>query len=129
MNTDRLTASLLRQATYTNARIGLYLRLKEVFVDEKGAMGPFTCMSFVAGSIPLQIACGLCKIPPSVARCIVMSHASYLGQSSLGMKIAASMLAGAGGALCGNPADVIMVRMQADGTVAATQKRFVCPVS
>ena len=56
--------------------------------------------------------------PAYMQRCTV-SKCSILilvGQSSLVMKIAASMLAGAGGALCGNPADVIMVRMQADGT-------------
>lgn len=66
-----LTASLLRQATYTTARFGFYLKLKEQF--EKN------------GPMPLY------------------------------QKFLASMLAGSGGAIFGSPADVVLVRMQADG--------------
>jgi len=70
----------LRQATYTSARIGLYLILKERVTGTDG-------------SFPLW------------------------------KKIGVGMLAGAGGAIAGNPADVIMVRMQADGKLPVEQRR------
>jgi len=66
-----LSASLLRQATYTTARFGLYLKIKEV-LEKTGPMPWYS-------------------------------------------KLAASMLAGSGGAIVGSPADVVLVRMQADG--------------
>jgi len=75
-----LTASLLRQATYTNARFGLYLTIKDHLADENGNL-------------------------PTL------------------QKILAGMLAGAGGSLVGNPADVIMVRMQADGRLPPDKRR------
>ncbi|KNA08756.1 hypothetical protein SOVF_159700 [Spinacia oleracea] len=45
------------------------------------------------------------------------------GNLSLGRKIAAGLVAGGIGAACGNPADVAMVRMQADGRLPAAQRR------
>ncbi|EFA82220.1 Coatamer protein [Heterostelium album PN500] len=75
-----LSASLLRQATYTTTRFGLYGVFKNAFhIDNKSS--PF--------------------------------H----------MKVMVAMLAGAGGAIVGTPADVIMVRMQADGKLPADQRR------
>jgi len=74
-----LSASLLRQATYTTTRIGLYLQMKD--------------------------------------------HFSEKGNLSLVMKIALSMAAGAGGAVVGSPADVVLVRMQADGKLPLDQRR------
>jgi hypothetical protein len=67
-----LSASLLRQATYTTSRFGFYLKLKDIFETNSGPMPWY-------------------------------------------QKLPASMLAGAGGALVGSPADVVLVRMQADG--------------
>lgn len=74
-----LSASLLRQGTYTTARFGLYLQIKD-------AMAPD-------------------------------------GNLSLFKKFAVSMLAGAGGSLVGSPADVVLVRMQADGKLPAEKRR------
>jgi len=68
-----LSASLLRQATYTTTRLGLYLQIKDAMAKRKP------------------------------------------GEPPLYMKIGMSMLAGAGGAVVGSPADVVLVRMQADG--------------
>lgn len=45
------------------------------------------------------------------------------GTLSLGRKIAAGLIAGGIGAAVGNPADVAMVRMQADGRLPASQRR------
>jgi len=45
------------------------------------------------------------------------------GSFPLWKKIVVGMLAGAGGALAGNPADVVMVRMQADGKLPIDQRR------
>jgi len=75
-----LSASILRQATYTTARIGLYLQIKEALNEEGKTM-------------PLY------------------------------QKILASMLSGAGGALVGSPADVVLVRMQADGKLPLEKRR------
>lgn len=45
------------------------------------------------------------------------------GTLPLGRKIAAGLIAGGIGAAVGNPADVAMVRMQADGRLPASQRR------
>uniref|UniRef100_A0A5B6Z9P6 Mitochondrial uncoupling protein 5-like n=1 Tax=Davidia involucrata TaxID=16924 RepID=A0A5B6Z9P6_DAVIN len=45
------------------------------------------------------------------------------GSMPLGSKIAAGLIAGGIGAAVGNPADVAMVRMQADGRLPASQRR------
>eukprot|EP00128_Syssomonas_multiformis_P001804 Colp12_sorted_trinity150504_noHs@20663 len=74
-----LSASLLRQMTYTTTRLGLYEQLKNSF--QKG------------------------------------------DKSSLGQSIFLAAIAGAGGAVIGNPADVTMVRMQADGRLPPSQRR------
>ncbi len=95
----RLTASLLRQATYTNARFGLYLSIKDHLADQNGTrLVFFRVLSHTAAVYLSQLTCEcIGNLPPL-------------------QKIVAGMLAGAGGSLVGNPADVIMVRMQADGT-------------
>ncbi|PRP73550.1 hypothetical protein PROFUN_02559 [Planoprotostelium fungivorum] len=75
-----LSASLLRQATYTTVRFGLYLQFKEAL--------------------------------------------SRPGEKlSLWKSLACSMAAGAGGAIAGSPADVVLVRMQADGKLPLDQRR------
>jgi hypothetical protein len=76
-----LSASLLRQATYTTTRFGIYLKLKDIFSPKDGKPMPLT------------------------------------------QKILLSMLAGAGGAMVGSPADVVLVRMQADGKLPLQQRR------
>jgi uncharacterized membrane protein YjjP (DUF1212 family) len=75
-----LSASLLRQATYTTTRFGCYMYLRELLADSKGNL-PFY------------------------------------------QKVLASMLAGAGGAVVGTPADVTLVRMQADGRLPPEKQR------
>jgi hypothetical protein len=75
-----LSASLLRQATYTTTRFGLYDYFRENITKGQSAF-PF--------------------------------H----------QKLICSMAAGAGGALVGSPADVVMVRMQADGRLPVEQRR------
>ncbi|EGG19408.1 mitochondrial substrate carrier family protein [Cavenderia fasciculata] len=80
--TYSLSASLLRQATYTTTRFGLYDVFKNLLLSsEKNKSIPF--------------------------------H----------KKVMVGMLAGAGGAIVGTPADVIMVRMQADGKLPPDQRR------
>lgn len=75
-----LSASLLRQATYTTTRFGCYMYFRELLADPNGFL-------------PLY------------------------------QKIAASCLAGACGAIVGTPADVTLVRMQADGRLPLEQQR------
>ncbi|KJE94854.1 solute carrier family 25 [Capsaspora owczarzaki ATCC 30864] len=76
-----LSASLLRQATYSMMRFGSYDVIKKQLEDPSRA--------------PLTV----------------------------GYKITAGILAGAIGGLCGNPADVVNVRMQADGRLPVEQRR------
>ncbi|KAF2074773.1 hypothetical protein CYY_003919 [Polysphondylium violaceum] len=75
-----LSASLLRQATYTTTRFGLYGVIKDILNKDNKAF-PF--------------------------------H----------KKVLVGMISGAGGAIVGTPADVIMVRMQADGKLPPQQRR------
>ncbi|EGC28822.1 hypothetical protein DICPUDRAFT_43741 [Dictyostelium purpureum] len=75
-----LSASLLRQATYTTTRFGLYDVLKDMFIKDNKPL-PFF------------------------------------------QKVLVGMLSGAGGAIVGTPADLIMVRMQADGKLPLKQRR------
>jgi len=75
-----LSASLLRQATYTTTRFGCYMYLRDLLSDSNGNL-PFY------------------------------------------KKVVASMLAGAGGAIVGTPADVTLVRMQADGRLPVDKRR------
>ena len=74
-----LSASLLRQATYSMTRFGVYGPIKDSITGKD-------------------------KTP------------------SAWQKLMAGMLAGAVGAIVGNPADLTMVRMQADGRVAPEQR-------
>lgn len=77
-----LSASLLRQCTYTTTRFGLYNYLKDKLTDRyQGSKPPFYGMF-------------LC-----------------------------SMLGGMGGAIIGTPADVVLVRMQADGRLPMAMRR------
>eukprot|EP01088_Endostelium_zonatum_P019530 TRINITY_DN6781_c0_g1_i1.p1 TRINITY_DN6781_c0_g1~~TRINITY_DN6781_c0_g1_i1.p1 ORF type:complete len:296 (-),score=47.71 TRINITY_DN6781_c0_g1_i1:66-953(-) len=75
-----LSASLLRQCTYTMTRVGLYGLLRTRFQQKDG-------------SLPLW------------------------------QKIVVSMAAGAGGAIVGTPADVTLVRMQADSKKPIEKRR------
>ncbi|KYQ94112.1 mitochondrial substrate carrier family protein [Tieghemostelium lacteum] len=75
-----LSASLLRQATYTTTRFGLYGLIKDILVKDNKSF-PFY------------------------------------------KKVLVGMISGAGGAIIGTPADVIMVRMQADGKLPLEQRR------
>ncbi|KAM9967675.1 hypothetical protein ACTFIW_001760 [Dictyostelium discoideum] len=75
-----LSASLLRQATYTTTRFGLYDLIKDIVAKDDKPL-PFT------------------------------------------QKIMVGMLSGAGGAIVGTPADLTMVRMQADGKLPFNLRR------
>ncbi|KAL2907280.1 Mitochondrial uncoupling protein 4 [Bienertia sinuspersici] len=50
-------------------------------------------------------------------------NSSGPGTLPLGRKIVAGLISGGIGAACGNPADVAMVRMQADGRLPASERR------
>eukprot|EP01096_Ripella_sp_DP13-Kostka_P006136 TRINITY_DN2176_c0_g1_i1.p1 TRINITY_DN2176_c0_g1~~TRINITY_DN2176_c0_g1_i1.p1 ORF type:complete len:294 (-),score=105.41 TRINITY_DN2176_c0_g1_i1:21-902(-) len=78
-----LSASLLRQATYSTVRFGAYEKIK-VWVNSQNAPGQ---------PIPLY------------------------------QKIASACLSGAAGGIVGTPADVMNVRMQADGKLPVDQRR------
>lgn len=75
-----LSAGLLRQATYTTARMGLFNKFSVMAQDDKG-------------------------------------HTSFAG------KAAAGLLAGGIGSVFGNPCDLALIRMQADATLPAAQRR------
>eukprot|EP00002_Diphylleia_rotans_P040679 TRINITY_DN970_c0_g1_i1.p1 TRINITY_DN970_c0_g1~~TRINITY_DN970_c0_g1_i1.p1 ORF type:complete len:298 (-),score=86.61 TRINITY_DN970_c0_g1_i1:432-1325(-) len=75
-----LSAALLRQATYTTARLGMYKKVTAA-LEEPGKPLPLV---YKAGS---------------------------------------GLFAGAFGAMFGNPADLALVRMQADGTLPISQRR------
>ena len=77
-----LSAGLLRQATYTTARLGIYNNLSQMAVEYNGG-----------GAVPLwqKAACGL--------------------------------TAGGLGALVGTPADLCLLRMQADSSLPVEQRR------
>jgi solute carrier family 25 oxoglutarate transporter 11 len=77
-----LSAGLLRQATYTTARLGIYNNLSQAAVEHNAG-----------GAVPLwqKAACGL--------------------------------VAGGLGALVGTPADLTLLRMQADSTLPMAERR------
>lgn len=77
-----LSAGLLRQATYTTARLGLF----EQFMEAQ-------------------------------------RKRSATGEVSIHGKAAAGLAAGGLGALVGSPADLSLIRMQADGTLPVEQRR------
>ncbi|KAI8805209.1 mitochondrial substrate carrier protein [Cladochytrium replicatum] len=77
-----LSAGLLRQATYTTARLGLF----NTFIDQLKAQNNGKDLTYVQRAV-------------------------------------ASLAAGGLGALVGNPADLALIRMQADGTLPAEQRR------
>jgi len=76
-----LDSALLRQATYTTARLGIYKTLSDVLVGNSTAPLPFW------------------------KKCLL------------------SITAGGIGSLVGNPADLALIRMQADHTLPAEQRR------
>ncbi|KAK8958540.1 Mitochondrial uncoupling protein 5 [Platanthera guangdongensis] len=88
-----VSATILRQALYSTTRMGLYDILKTKW------------------SSPSAARDGEGK-PPNMPAAL-----------SLHKKIAAGLIAGAVGAVVGNPADVAMVRMQADGRLPAADRR------
>ncbi|KXS18187.1 2-oxoglutarate/malate translocator [Gonapodya prolifera JEL478] len=77
-----LSAGLLRQATYTTARLGLFNSFKDIMVAQNKGGKPSFAQSAVAG-----------------------------------------LAAGGLGALIGNPADLSLIRMQADGTLPVAERR------
>mmetsp|Transcript_14673 Transcript_14673/g.36846 ORF Transcript_14673/g.36846 Transcript_14673/m.36846 type:complete len:201 (-) Transcript_14673:403-1005(-) len=77
-----LSAGLLRQATYTTARLGFYNKISDAAIAYNNGQ-----------SLPL------------------------LGKALCGLT------AGAMGAIVGNPADLSLIRMQADGTLPAAERR------
>ncbi|KAJ3343894.1 putative mitochondrial 2-oxoglutarate/malate carrier protein [Gonapodya sp. JEL0774] len=77
-----LSAGLLRQATYTTARLGLFNSFKDMIVAQNGGGKPTFAQSAFAG-----------------------------------------LAAGGLGALVGNPADLSLIRMQADGTLPPAERR------
>jgi len=80
-----LSASLLRQATYTTARMGFYMNIKQ-WISKKNKNKN-------------ERKCKICE------------------------KIFAGMTAGMIGAFIGSPADLVLVRMQADGRLPPEQRR------
>lgn len=77
-----LDAGLVRQATYTTARLGLFNKMSEALKEYNGG-----------ANIPLW------------------------------QKAGAGLVAGGLGALVGNPADLTLIRMQADNTLPPEQRR------
>lgn len=78
-----LSASLLRQATYSTMRFGTYDQIKLLLEDPTNRAAPLSMVK----------------------------------------KVIAGVLAGAVGGMSGNPADVVNVRMQADGKLPPEQRR------
>ncbi|KAI9263683.1 mitochondrial carrier domain-containing protein [Sporodiniella umbellata] len=87
-----LSASILRQATYSTVRFGVYEKLKELISKDKSKLA-YVIFSF--GGI----------------------------EANLGELLICSSIAGALGGACGNPGDVINVRMQNDGQLPIQQRR------
>eukprot|EP00744_Colponema_vietnamica_P000309 GILI01000552.1.p1 GENE.GILI01000552.1~~GILI01000552.1.p1 ORF type:complete len:321 (+),score=126.85 GILI01000552.1:51-965(+) len=77
-----LDSALLRQASYTTVRLGIFRTISNNFQEKNGGK-------------PL----------------------------SFGQKAGAGLVAGGIGALFGTPADVVLIRMQADGTLPVEQRR------
>lgn len=89
-----VSATVLRQTLYSTTRMGLYDILKTEWSSHSVA---------AAGE----------ENPPKPAAAVLPLY----------KKIAAGLIAGAVGAAVGNPADVAMVRMQADGRLPAAERR------
>lgn len=98
-----LSASILRQATYSTVRFGVYDKLKQFMASRN--MGKTrlnrVCLYLEGTHSSLQI-----KLEPTVWNLLLCSST-----------------AGALGGACGNPGDVINVRMQNDGQLPPHQRR------
>lgn len=88
-----VSATVLRQTLYSTTRMGLYDILKTKWSSPSAGGGGEGKPQAMAAVLPLH------------------------------KKIAAGLIAGAVGAAVGNPADVAMVRMQADGRLPVAQRR------
>lgn len=94
-----LSASILRQATYSTVRFGVYEKLKDLVSKNKSKFKKRSEIDY--DSIRL-------------ITCI---------EANLGELLVCSSIAGALGGACGNPGDVINVRMQNDGQLPPHQRR------
>lgn len=90
-----LSASILRQATYSTVRFGVYEKLKEMISKNKS--------KFMKRR-------GICDL-----LCVT--------ETNTGELLICSSIAGALGGALGNPGDVINVRMQNDGQLPPQQRR------
>lgn len=106
-------ASISRQIVYSSVRFGVYDLLKEMALDMQRETGTaLNCDNRVLLTLPSS--------PTAPTPVIQASPAEELG---LLVKIPCAMLAGCVGAFAGNPADLVMVRMQADGKRPAAERR------
>ncbi|KAK4538817.1 hypothetical protein CDCA_CDCA20G4842 [Cyanidium caldarium] len=96
-----LSAALFRQVTYTTTRLGAF----GIITDELTRYRATRALSSSSSSSP--------SAAPS----------ADAGRLSFGLKLVAGLSAGAIGACVGNPAEVALVRMMADGRLPPEQRR------
>lgn len=99
-----LSASLLRQITYSTVRFGAYDALKVWFGETEKSEGVFLF------GFPSQL-------PDS------HGYFGFVAPLTFAGKIGVGMISGGIGGLCGNPADVVNIRMQADGRLPVAERR------
>ena len=103
-----ISAGLLRQATYTTARLGIHAKIVDFLLEQNK----------VSISHPPHSAS---LIAPTR---LTLSFLSYQGAPlPLLQKAGAGLAAGGLCAIFGSPADLSLIRMQADGTLPAAERR------
>lgn len=131
-----LSAGLLRQATYTTARLGIYNNIFEKakqWNDNKVGSPGLGAAGWTAGPL-LGSVCrhaAACKArTPEQGLARALAHAppplppSLPSQPlPLWQKAVCGLTAGGLGALVGSPADLSLIRMQADTTLPPEQRR------
>ena len=144
-----LGAGLLRQATYTTGRLGMFQVTTDYLKIRNGGQvrGIKGCGSRAAASWhPCSSLAGVrrpgsdavCGLPVAIAHCCrpasaansqsqmshEQQHARVCAQPlPLSQKAGAGLVAGAIGALIGSPADLSLIRMQSDSTLPPERRR------
>ncbi|KAJ1558639.1 Mitochondrial dicarboxylate transporter [Cladochytrium tenue] len=117
-----LSASLLRQATYSTARFGVNDFVKEKLGTDKNGKGlAGDLQSRLARAYPDQVAAA----GTSLILCY-LKHSNFpltKGRVSFAKSMTAAVLGGLAGGIVGTPADIANIRMQDDGRLPPAQRR------
>lgn len=121
-----LSASIMRQAVYGTARLGLHREFSQRMQKAQG--GGTRCHANVwrlhlDAFVPLPAVHSIGASSTSFTLCLHAWGFACAGTLSAWKSVASSMASGAIASVVGNPFDLALVRMQADGLKPAAERR------